>query len=163
MREKVLAAILTVTLSPSLAAMAQSPGATSPAAPGSPAVSTLGTSGSAQPSLSSVQPTETTRQIHVSSNVEKDLVTPAGAELGKIEKVVEHRDDKELYLVVSSGGVIGFFEDQAAIPLRDVAVQNDQIVAPDLTEEKLKSLPSFEEAGYQNVDPGKSVTVVEMK
>ncbi|MBD2750336.1 PRC-barrel domain-containing protein [Microvirga sp. BT688] len=163
MRKTALVAILTAALIPAATVLAQSPGATSPTVPGSPEVGTPGSSGSAQPSPTPVQPAETTRQIQVSSIVEKDLVATTGTELGRIEQVVENNSDKELYLVVSSGGVMGFFEDQAVIPLDEVAVRNDQIVAPNLTEETLKSLPSFEEAGYQDVATGKSVTIVEMK
>ncbi len=163
MRKTVLVTILTAALAPASIVLAQSPGTISPTTPGNPEAGTPGTSGSAQPSPAPVQPAETTRQIQVSSIVEKDLVAPTGAELGRIEQVVENTSDKELFLVISSGGVMGFFEEHTAIPLHKVAVRNDQIVAPDLTEEKLKSLPPFEEAGYQDVNASRSVTVVEMK
>ncbi len=163
MREAFLAAIPTVALLLSLTAVAQSPNPTSPAAPGSPEVSTPGTSGPAQPSPPPNQPTERTRQIQVSSIIENDLITPNGAELGKIEQVVEHQADKEMYLVVSNGGVMGFFDDQVVVPVNRIAVRNDRIVASDLTEETFKSLPDFDEASYQAVGVGKTVTIAEMK
>ena len=163
MRVTVLAAILTATLVPLSTVSAQSPGNNSSPMPVSPGAGSTAITGSAQPSPAPAQPAQTTRQIPVSSIIEKDLVATDGSDLGDIEQVVEHSPDKEMYLVVSNGGVMGFFEDQAVIPLDEVAVRNDQIVAPNLTEETLEALPSFEEAGYQDVATGKSVTIVEMK
>jgi hypothetical protein len=150
MRATVFAALLTAALLPSSTVWAQSPGTTSSPTPGSP-------------EAAPAQPAETTRQIPVSSIVEKDLVAPDGATLGDIEQVVERSSDKEMYLVVSNGGVMGFFEDQVVVPLSKIAVRNDRIVAPDLTEETLKSLPDFDEAGFQNVGVGRTVTIAELK
>lgn len=163
MRVTVLAAILTATLVPLSTVSAQSPGNNSSPMPVSPGAGSTAITGSAQPSPAPAQPAQTTRQIPVSSIIEKDLVATDGSDLGDIEQVVEHSPDKEMYLVVSNRGVMGFFENQVVVPLNKIAVRNDRIVAPDLTEQTFKSLPEFDEAAYQTVGAGKTVTIAEMK
>ncbi|MBM1170051.1 PRC-barrel domain-containing protein [Microvirga arabica] len=163
MRVTVFAAILATTLVPLSAVWAQSPGNNSSPAPDSPHTGPAATTELSQPSPAPIQPAEITRQLPVSSIVEKDLVAPDGSSLGDIEQVVEQSSDKVMYLVVSNGGIMGFFDNQVVVPLSKIAVRNDRIVAPDLTEETLKSLPDFEEDAFQNVGVGRTVTIAELK
>ncbi|WP_201861300.1 hypothetical protein [Microvirga soli] len=163
MRVTVFAAILATTLVPLSTVLAQSPGKNSSPTPGIPETGPAAIAGSAQLSPAPSQPAGTTRQIPVSSIVEKDLVAPDGSNLGDIEQVVEHSSDKEMYLVVSNGVVMGFFENRVVVPLSKIAVRYDRIVAPDLTKEALKSLPDFEEAAFYNVGVGRTVTIAELK
>ncbi len=96
---------------------------------------------------------------------DKDLVGANSGELGDIERVVESKADKKRFLVISRGGFLGLFETDVLVPLDNVAVRNDQVVARDLTEEQLKALPKFEsdDNAYQVLENNQSVTLTEMR
>ncbi len=88
---------------------------------------------------------------------------PDGKAIGDIEKVVEGTSDQKKYLVVSSGGILGFFENQVAVPLDKVAMQNDQIVVRDMTEAQLKVLPKFDSSSYREIGDSQRVAIAEKK
>ena len=122
--------------------------------------------GSAQPSTTApVPPPVPTRRMTVSALTDKNLVGPADNEIGEIDEIVESNADKKQYLVVSRGGFLGFFETEILLPLENVAVQNDRIMARNLTEEQLKALPKFSNEGnaYRELDDAQEVTLTEQK
>ncbi len=179
MRAIAVSALLAGSIVMSDAALAQtqttpaepaSPGATpTPATPSTGGAATAPSSpqaGSAQPSATAPAPPPVpTRRMTVSALTEKDLIGPAGKEIGEIDDVVENNADKKQYLVISHGGFLGFFETEVLLPLENVAVQNDRIIARNLTEEQLKALPKFSDAGdaYRKLDGTQEVTLTEQK
>jgi hypothetical protein len=96
---------------------------------------------------------------------DKDLMGASSDELGDIDSVVERNADKKQFLVVGRGGFLGLFETDVAIPLENVAVRGDQVVAQNLTKEQLKALPKFENDNnaYRVLDDDQSVTLAELK
>ncbi len=96
---------------------------------------------------------------------DKDLVGANSGELGDIERVVESKADKKRFLVISRGGFLGLFETDVLVPLDNVAVRNDQVVARDLTVEQLKALPKFEsdDNAYQVLENNQSITLTETR
>ena len=110
-------------------------------------------------------PPTPTRQMPVSALTEKDLAGANSGELGEIDRVVESNADKKHFLVISHGGFLGFFKTDVAVPLENVAVRGDQVVAQNLTEEQLKALPKFENDNnaYRVLDNNQTLTLTEVK
>lgn len=86
-------------------------------------------------------------------------------ELGDIDRVVESNADKKQFLVISRGGFLGLFETDVAIPLENVAMRGDDVVARNLTAEQLKALPKFENENnaYRVLDDNQSLSLTEIK
>ncbi len=137
------------------------PATTAPSAGSTPGAATSGTAGAT--SATSAAPAAPRRELAVSGIIEKDLMGSSGKAIGDIEKVVEGTSDQKKYLVVSSGGILGFFENQVAVPLDKVEVRNDQIVVRDMTEEQLKLLPKFDSNSYYDLGESQKVAVAEKK
>lgn len=95
-----------------------SPGTSGPTNPGS-STSTGGTAAEAKP----------TKQVTVSTLTDKDLKDSNDAELGDIERAVEKATDKKKYLVVSRGGFLGFFEAEYLVPVDQIALSGNAVVA----------------------------------
>lgn len=144
---------------------AASPGA-APASPSSPAPApAVGGGAPAAPPVAapvaSAPPAPPGRDMAVSAIVEKELLGPSGEDLGTIEKVVEGTADQKRYLVVSSGGVLGFFEDEVVVPLDRVVVRNDRIAVRDLTREQVRAMPEFDADRYRDLGGSQRVTLAE--
>ena len=103
--------------------------------------------------------------MSVSALKEKDLIGANSGELGDIDSVVERNTDKKQFLVISRGGFLGLFETDVAVPLENVAVRNDQVIAQNMTADQLKALPKFENDNnaYRVLDNNQSITVTEAK
>ena len=100
-----------------------------------------------------------TRQITVASLTDKELKGQDGADLGEINRVVESTADKKAYLVVSAGGLFGFFGKEYLVPVDQIAVAGDQVVAKTMT--KLEGATPFvdDPAAYRPLDGTKTVSV----
>ncbi len=151
--------------SPPAGATAPTP---APAVPASPPTTspTPAPSAGTQPSVAVAAPPATpTRQMPISALTEKDLAGANSGELGEIDRVVESNADKKHFLVISHGGFLGFFKTDVAVPLENVAVRGDQVVAQNLTEEQLKALPKFENDNnaYRVLDNNQTLTLTEVK
>jgi hypothetical protein len=103
--------------------------------------------------------------MSVSMLKEKDLIGANSGELGDIDSIVENNADKKQFLVISRGGFLGLFQTDVAIPLDNVAMRGDQIVAQNLTEGQLKALPKFENNNnaYRVLDDNQSIALTEVK
>jgi hypothetical protein len=103
--------------------------------------------------------------MSVSALKDKDLMGANSGELGDIERVVESNADKKQFLIISRGGFLGLFETDVAIPLDNVAVQNEQVIARNLTQEQLKALPKFENDNnaFRELDGDQNVTIAEIR
>jgi invasion protein IalB len=103
------------------------------------------------------------RQVTASTLTEKDVIGANGGELGEIARVVETKDAKKRYLIVSRGGVLGFFEHEYAIPLDRVALKEDRVVARDITEDQLAAM-SFTDGGtYRTLESGQAIEIAEQQ
>ncbi len=183
MRATLVTGLVAAALWTSISAIAQTPspadrapaavgpGSAPVKAPSSISVPTEGGGATAAPSGGSpgavatagVPPVPPTREMAVSSVVEKELVGPGGTALGEVEKVVESTADQKRYLVVSSGGILGFFEDEVVVPLDQVIMQNDRIAVRDLTQEQLQSMPEFDADRYRDLGESQRITIAEAR
>lgn len=108
-------------------------------------------------------PAPPTREITVSSLTDKDLKGQNDSDLGDIERVVESTADKKPYVVVSNGGFLGFFEKKYLVPVDQIAVTGDRVVAPKMTQAALEGGTIFVEdaAAYRALDGTQTVSVPE--
>jgi hypothetical protein len=153
------AALLSGTFLISYPSLAQTtPQPASPAAPG-----VTGTSPA--PAGAAAAPTPT-RQITVSALTEKDLKGQNDADLGNIERVVESTTDKKSYIVVGRGGLWGFFGQEYLVPVDQLAVTGDQVVAKNMTQAQLESsaMKFVDDASaYRPLDGTQTVSIAEQR
>lgn len=71
------------------------------------------------------------------------LYNVQGNELGDVERVVQGPDGKQ-YIVIGSGGFLGMGEKHVAIPVERVTMRGDRLITQGLTEDQIRSMPSFD-------------------
>ena len=99
-------------------------------------------------------------QVTVSSIAEKDLMSASGNTLGDIERIVENTNDKKKYAVVSRGGLLGLFNKEYAVPVERLAIKNDDVVVPDITEEQLTRMPFKDtDNSYRTLEADETINV----
>jgi hypothetical protein len=136
---------------------------TTPAQPLSPSVPEADARAVGAPTAADAEPTGATRKITVSSLTDKDLKGQNKTDLGDIERVIESKADKRSYVVVSRGGVLGFFGQQYLVPLDRIAVAGDSVVAKELTQAQLEGSTKFVEdtGAYRDLEANQLLTIPE--
>ena len=148
-KTKLLASVAVATLM-AMPAFAQT---SSPASrPSSPPSATA----PAKPSLPS-----DLREMKVSELVGKNVYTSTDEKIGDIDElVVSKTGSKEPMVVIGVGGFLGIGEKKAAVPLDQLKVQGDKIVAAGVTKDSLKQHADYKAADYEKVDRNKMVSDV---
>jgi sporulation protein YlmC with PRC-barrel domain len=86
-------------------------------------------------------------------NLEKmEVIDASGEKIGRVEDVVRSREDGFIYVVVSSGGLLGIGAKAIAVPLESLRVQGDALRIA-TTADDLRSRPEYEEDQYAELDP----------
>lgn len=85
-------------------------------------------------------------QLTISELEGKDLINSQGEDIGEIEEVVQNNEDKQLSLVIESGGILGVGSSKTVLPLADVKLANDKIVWD--KSKTTEQLPEFNESQY---------------
>lgn len=117
------------------------------------------------PPAAGTAPTGAIRKITVSSLTAEDLKGENETDLGDIERVVERKDNKKSYVVVSRGGLLGFFGQQYLVPLDQIAVAGDSFVAKKLTQAQLESSEKFvsDTGAYRDLEGTQLLTIPERR
>jgi sporulation protein YlmC with PRC-barrel domain len=106
--------------------------------------------GQAQP-VGEVAPERTTA-APVEDITGMNVVNTAGDEIGEVDEIVRDKETGKLSAVISVGGFLGIGDKDVAIPLDELQLQGEQLLAPLAgTEEQLKSRPAYEEARYEEL------------
>ena len=87
--------------------------------------------------------------------VGKTLYGPEGEEISSIKSIVVTRQGRTAALVVGVGGLLGLGEHQVAVPLDQVRLGGGDRLTTTLTKDALKSMPAYEEDGYEPADPSR--------
>jgi sporulation protein YlmC with PRC-barrel domain len=105
------------------------------------------------------------RQIPVSALTDKDLKGQNGADLGDIKRVIESKAEKKSYLVVSRGGLLGFFDQEYLVPLDQIAIAGDRVIAKNMTPAQLENSTKFvdDAATYQPLENTQLVSIPEQR
>jgi hypothetical protein len=108
-----------------------------------------------------------TGAIHPASqffNVEKledmALYNARGDKMGEVEEVVSGPGNA-LYLIVAHGGFLGLGQKQVAMPIEQVAMRGDRLVAETVTDEQIRAMPSFDtgDKNYKEAEDGQTAPV----
>lgn len=160
MRSAFLAALLGSTLM-AAAALAQSADRAEPAtAPAAPTASTAPAADSAvaDPQETSALPPPM-RPLPVGKLIDMDLYNARGEKMGDVDEVWVGPDDRS-YVIVTSGGFLDVGEKTFVVPLDELTVRGDRLVATGLTDEDFKGLPEWElRAGFRELDDHETAAV----
>lgn len=85
----------------------------------------------------------------------KNVVNEKGEEIGDIEDVVIDPTDRSMYAVLSVGGVLGFGDQNIAMPFDQLRLgAGDAILMSEQSKEELKELPAYDEERYEQAPRG---------
>lgn len=88
------------------------------------------------------------------------VVNNAGDEIGEIYKIVRSDADDDIHAVVSVGGFLGIGDKEVTIPLKDLRLQDDRLLAPIAsTEDELAARRAYEPTGFSEVTGEQMVEV----
>ncbi|QJR81631.1 PRC-barrel domain-containing protein [Alteromonas pelagimontana] len=85
-------------------------------------------------------------QLKIAELEGKDLINSQGEDVGEISEVVQNNQDKQLSLVIESGGIMGVGESKSVLPLDEVTLENNKIVWD--KNKDPEQLPEFNESQY---------------
>jgi len=74
----------------------------------------------------------------------KEIYGADGESLGEIEDVIEKQGRLQAVLV-DVGGFLGFGARRVAVPVDQISVEGDRVLAPELTMRDLEQLPAYQE------------------
>jgi sporulation protein YlmC with PRC-barrel domain len=90
--------------------------------------------------------------LRASELIGRTVYNRDGAAVGVVDDVVLHRRDRVTAAVLSMGGFLGFGADKAVVPLRQLSLQGDRVVAPNLTREVLERVDNYQARDWDRVD-----------
>lgn len=95
--------------------------------------------------------------MRVADLIGRDVYNRDGALVGTIDDVVVHRRDRVTGAVLSMGGFLGFGADKAVVPVRQLRLEGDRVVAPNLTREVMERVDNYHPRDWDRVDPARTV------
>jgi sporulation protein YlmC with PRC-barrel domain len=92
--------------------------------------------------------------VAVSEIKGKDIYNLRGEDLGEVERVILGSGN-QAFGVVRFGEFLGLGGEARLLPLSRMALQEDRIVIPNMTEAELRALPAYRQgmAGYREAEP----------
>jgi sporulation protein YlmC with PRC-barrel domain len=75
-----------------------------------------------------------------------------GAAVGVVDDVVVHRRDRTLGAVLRMGGFLGFGGDKAVVPVRQLRLQGEDLLAPNLTRAVLERVDNYQPRDWDSAD-----------
>lgn len=82
----------------------------------------------------------------------KDVVGQTGKEIGSVKEVVRSRDERNIQVVISVGGVLGMGDKKVAVPLDQLSYQDGKLRIG-ATEDELKAKPEYQSEQYVELEP----------
>ncbi|WP_048707841.1 PRC-barrel domain-containing protein [Microvirga massiliensis] len=99
------------------------------------------------------------QSLKISDLEARKVYGAGGAELGPITKVVSGPQDRR-FLIVGYGGFLGLGRKSIAIPLDQIALRQDRLVASEVTDDSVKAMPEFKDGrGYRELDVDEAAVV----
>jgi sporulation protein YlmC with PRC-barrel domain len=75
-----------------------------------------------------------------------------GEAVGIVDDVVSHRRERVTAAVLSMGGFLGFGADKAVVPVRQLRLQGERLVAPNLTRAVMERVDNYHSRDWDRVD-----------
>jgi sporulation protein YlmC with PRC-barrel domain len=125
-----------------------------------------GTAGAANPSAANPGPTQTgalpsagMQAVKASDLTGRPLYNARGEKMGEVQEVLIG-DDNRTYIVVGHGGFLGLGQKQVALSTDRIAMRGDRLLAENLTDEQIRSLPEFKEsANFKVMDRNQTTSL----
>ncbi|HEV7253057.1 MAG TPA: PRC-barrel domain-containing protein, partial [Mesorhizobium sp.] len=91
---------------------------------------------------------EPTQMFPVSELMDREVYNLRGEQIGDIERILRDAEG-QLYAVLGHGGFLGLGEKQVLVRMQDIAMADDRLVIPGLTDDQIRAIPEFDldEAG----------------
>jgi hypothetical protein len=84
--------------------------------------------------------------------VGRSVATESGVDVGEIDFIGVRGNT--LVAIIGVGGFLGMGENEVAVPLDKLYVRGDEVIVPGVTEDRLKSMPEFNESEVRLLEPG---------
>lgn len=93
-------------------------------------------------------------QMKASDLIGKNVYAANGDRIGEIDDVVLNQTNKATAAVIGVGGFLGIGERKAAVPMDQLSMQGDRIVASSLTKESLQQMGEYKDntGGWSRYD-----------
>ena len=89
----------------------------------------------------------------------RPLYNARGEKMGEVQEVLIG-DDNRTYIVVGHGGFLGLGQKQVALSTDRIAMRGDRLLAENLTDEQIRSLPEFKEsANFKVMDRNQTTSL----
>ncbi len=82
----------------------------------------------------------------------RNVLTESGEDVGEIDFIGVRGDT--VVAIVGVGGFLGMGENEVAIPVNQMRIDQETIVLPRLSEERLEQMPEYNESAVRVIDPG---------
>lgn len=86
------------------------------------------------------------------------IYSPREGPWGDVVRIVENKHEKKRYMVVSRGGLLGFFEALYAVPVERLSLKNELTVV-NVTEEELTQMAFTDDSSYRTLDGGETINI----
>ena len=87
----------------------------------------------------------------------KTVYNGAGDKVGEIDDLVISKSNKATAAVIGVGGFLGMGERKAAVPLDQMTMQGDRIVAANLTKDEVKRMGEYQSKDYSRYDRNRTL------
>jgi hypothetical protein len=111
------------------------------------------------PQTTGALPPADMQAVPVSRLEDMTLYNAREEKLGEVEAVVSGAGGRT-FLIVSHGGFLGLGEKQVAVPLDQLALRGERLVAVGLSDDEIRGLPAYERsAGFREVEDSQSAPI----
>lgn len=90
--------------------------------------------------------------------VGKSVYNSAGDRVGEVDDVVISKAGAQTAAVIGVGGFLGIGERKIALPVNQLQVQDNKVVALGLSEDSAKRLPEYRKDDWNKVDADRPIT-----
>jgi sporulation protein YlmC with PRC-barrel domain len=97
------------------------------------------------------------KAMKASELIGEDVYSATDERIGEVDDVVVSKSGKQPMAVIGVGGFLGIGEKKAAVPVDQLKVQGDKIVASGLTKDSLKAQAEYKSAEYDKYDRERTV------
>jgi sporulation protein YlmC with PRC-barrel domain len=143
-----------IGLGVAVAALAATPAFAQTSSPSTTRPSTSAPSGA--PSTRAAMPSDI-KAMKASDLIGKNVYSANDERIGEVDDVVVSKSGNAPAAVIGVGGFLGIGEKKAAVPLDQLQVQGDKIVAAGLSKESLKAQADYKDGEYTKYDRNRTL------
>ena len=101
--------------------------------------------------------TRTLASMRAGDMVGRSVYTRTGDRIGEVDDVVVNRNNRATGVVLGVGGFLGVGEKKAVVPLNQLEMQGDRLVAPNLTRDDLQRMSAYQDRDWDRYDRSRTL------